>query len=196
MKKLSVLLVMASLIIPSISTVNAADSMITFDGDAEKFINANENNERLMRYADVLLMYAECLYEAGKSELPINDPNGPKYWIQKVRSRANNIVPSEQPHLWYQHSPGTIPDVETLLTSGTIINGIPMNDIKNLIVHERYVEFCGEYLRYFDLLRWGMADEKWLQSIKELGWTPKAMYYPFPQQELNNNQKLHGNDMN
>ena len=158
--------------------------------------NANENNERLMRYADVLLMYAECLYEAGKSELPINDPNGPKYWIQKVRSRANNIVPSEQPHLWYQHSPGTIPDVETLLTSGTIINGIPMNDIKNLIVHERYVEFCGEYLRYFDLLRWGMADEKWLQSIKELGWTPKAMYYPFPQQELNNNQKLHGNDMN
>ena len=45
MKKLSVLLVMASLIIPSMSTVNAADSMITFDGDAEKFINANENNE-------------------------------------------------------------------------------------------------------------------------------------------------------
>lgn len=157
---------------------------------------ANENNERLMRYADVLLMYAECLYEAGKSNLPMNDPNGPKYWIQMIRSRANNIVPSEQPHLWYQHSPGTIPDVETLLASGTIINGIPMNDIKNLIVHERYVELCGEYQRYYDLLRWGMADSKWLKTIKDLGWTEKAMYYPFPQQELNNNKNLKGNDMN
>lgn len=157
---------------------------------------ANENNERLMRYADVLLMYAECLHEAGKDKLPINDPNGAKYWIQMIRSRANNIVPSEQPHLWYQHSPGTIPDVETFLASGIVINGIPMNNIKNLIVHERYVEFCGEYLRYFDLLRWGMADEKWLQSIKNLGWSEKAMYYPFPQQELNNNKNLHGNKMN
>lgn len=45
MKKLSSLLVMASLIVPSISSVSAADSMITFDGDAGKFINQNENNE-------------------------------------------------------------------------------------------------------------------------------------------------------
>ena len=157
---------------------------------------ANEHNERLMRYADILLMYAECLHEAGHDNLAITDPNGPKYWIQVVRSRANNIVPSEQPHLWYQHSPGTIPDVETLLASGSVINGVPMNNVKNLIVHERYVEFCGEYLRYFDLLRWGMADEKWLESIKDLGWTEKAMYYPFPQQELNNNKNLLGNEMN
>ena len=157
---------------------------------------ANENNERLMRYADVILMYAECLNEAGKGNLSINDPEGPKYWIQKIRSRANNVVPSEQPHLWYQHSPGTIPNVDELLNSGISINGIPMNSIKNIIVHERYVEFFGEYLRYFDLLRWGMADKKWLSSIEALGWKPKAMYYPFPQQELNNNKNLVGNDMN
>ncbi len=157
---------------------------------------ANENNERLMRYADVLLMYAECLSEAGKDNLSIDNPDGPKYWIQKVRSRANNVVPSEQPHLWYQHSPGTIPNVDELLNSGISINGIPMNNIKNIIAHERYVEFFGEYLRYFDLLRWGMADNKWLSSIKELGWTERAMYYPFPQQELNNNKNLVGNDMN
>ena len=71
-----------------------------------------------------------------------------------------------------------------------------MNDVKNLIVHERYVELFGEYLRYFDLLRWGMADSKWLETIKALGWTEKAMYYPFPQQELNNNKNLTGNQMN
>ena len=157
---------------------------------------ANENNERLLRYADVLLMYAECLHEFGKDDLPVSDPNGPKFWIQKVRDRANNIVPSEQPHLWYQNSPGTIPSVDELLASGTSINGLPMNSIKNIIVHERYVEFLGEYLRYFDLLRWGMADKRWLSTIESLGWTPKAMYYPFPQQELNNNKNLVGNDMN
>lgn len=157
---------------------------------------ADENNERLMRYADVLLMYAECLSEGGKDNLSVNDPAGPKYWIQKIRDRANNIVPSEQKHLWYQHSKGTIPNVDKLLDSGIVINEIPMNSVKNIIEHERYVEFFGEYLRYFDLLRWGMADKKWLSSLEKLGWEPKSMYYPFPQQELNNNKNLVGNDMN
>ena len=150
----------------------------------------DEINDRLMRYADVLLMYAECLNEAG-------DAAGAKTYINKVRSRANNIVPSEQPHLWYQSSPGTIPDVDGLLAKNISINGIAMNSIKNIIQHERYVELCGEYVRYFDLLRWGMADATWLEPLKAIGWTKKAMYYPFPQAELDNNkQNLHGNDMN
>lgn len=45
MKKLSALLVMFSLFIPTINSVYAADSMITFDGEAEKFINENSNGE-------------------------------------------------------------------------------------------------------------------------------------------------------
>lgn len=156
----------------------------------------DEVNDRLMRYADVLLMYAECLSETGNDGKAITDPSGPKFYIQQVRDRANKVVPSEQPHLWYQSSPGTIPNVEELLTSGTVINGISMNSIKNIIQHERYVEFCGEYLRYFDLLRWGMAESKWLASLQALGWSQKAMYYPFPQEELDNNQNLKGNAMN
>ena len=82
------------------------------------------------------------------------------------------------------------------MSSGKVINGVAMNSIKNIIEHERYVEFCGEYLRYFDLLRWGMADAKWLEPLKTLGWKEKAMYFPFPQSELNNNPNLKGNDMN
>lgn len=156
----------------------------------------NEINTRLVRYSDVLLMYAECLSEAGNDNKAITDKEGPKYYIQQVRNRANNIVPSEQPHLWYQSAPGFIPNVDDLLASGKVINGVPMNSIKNLIVHERYVELCGEYLRYFDLLRWGMADAKWLDTIKALGWSEKAMYYPFPEEELSNNPNLKGNAMN
>jgi hypothetical protein len=146
-------------------------------------------NDRIMRYADVLLMYAECLNETG-------DIAGAKTYINMIRSRANNIVPTEQPQMWYQHSPGTIPDVDGLIAQNVIINGVPMNNIKNIIQHERFVEFCGEYLRYFDLLRWGMADSKWLDPLKTLGWTQKAMYYPFPQSELDNNKNLKGNAMN
>ncbi|MDO4163375.1 MAG: RagB/SusD family nutrient uptake outer membrane protein [Bacteroides sp.] len=156
----------------------------------------DEINDRIFRYADVLLLYAECLSETGNDSKSITDPTGPKYYIQQVRDRANNIVPTEQDHLWYHSEPGYIPNVDELLASGITINGVAMNSIKNIIVHERYVELCGEYQRYFDLLRWGMADSKWLESIEELGWSEKAMYYPFPEEELSNNPNLKGNDMN
>lgn len=149
----------------------------------------NEINDRLLRYADILLLYAECLNEAG------NEAEA-KTYINMVRARANNIVPSEQPHLWYQSSPGTIPTVDELLAKDTTINGVKMNSIKNIIQHERFVELCGEYQRYFDLLRWGMADAKWLEPLKELGWSEKAMYYPYPQAELDNNKNIVGNEMN
>ncbi|RLJ72497.1 RagB/SusD family nutrient uptake outer membrane protein [Pedobacter alluvionis] len=149
----------------------------------------NGINDRLIRYADVLLMYAECLNE--KSDIA-----GAKQYINMVRSRANNVVPSEQPSLWYQHSPGTIPDVDGLLAQNITKNGVPLNNIKSIIAHERFVELAGEYLRYFDLLRWGMADAKWLEPLKTIGWTQRAMYYPFPQVELDNNKNLRGNAMN
>lgn len=45
MKKLSLLLVMSLLVLPSIQNVSAADSMIRFDGDAGQFINQDDNNE-------------------------------------------------------------------------------------------------------------------------------------------------------
>jgi hypothetical protein len=149
----------------------------------------NSNNDRLLRYADVLLMYAECLNERG-------DVAGAKTYINLVRARANNVVPSEQQHLWYQKSPGTIPTVDGLLAKDTTVNGIRLNNIKNIIAHERFVEFAGEYLRYFDLIRWGSADPQWLEPLKKIGWTERATYYPFPQSELDNNKNLKGNAMN
>ena len=42
----------------------------------------DEINERLMRYSDVLLMYAECLNETG-------DTQGAYTYIQKVRTRVH-----------------------------------------------------------------------------------------------------------
>ncbi|WP_257090670.1 RagB/SusD family nutrient uptake outer membrane protein [Sphingobacterium sp. E70] len=62
----------------------------------------NGNNDRIFRYSDVLLLYAECLNERG-------DIAGAKQYINLVRKRANNIVPDEQPHLWYQNPMGQSP---------------------------------------------------------------------------------------
>lgn len=157
----------------------------------------DDYNDRLMRYADVLLMYAESLYFTGHPGTDRTDRSGAKYWIQQVRDRANNIVPNEQPHLWYQHAPGRLPNVDDLLSSGLVINGRPMSDMANLIVHERAVEFMGEYLRYFDLMRFGLAvDAHFLEPLKAKGWTEAKMYYPFPQSELNNDKNLKGNEAN
>jgi hypothetical protein len=52
------------------------------DTRADEFDWRSGINERLMRYADVLLMYAECLNEAGQTAQAYP-------YIQKVRSRAN-----------------------------------------------------------------------------------------------------------
>jgi hypothetical protein len=161
-------------------------------------------NDRLMRYSDILLMYAECLHELGNDGADRFDVAGAKYYIQQVRDRANKVVPSEQAGLFYQNAPGTIPNVDDLLAAAPVINNIPMNNIKNIIQHERYVEFVGEYVRYFDLLRWGMADSKWTDLLKHVNssgavdatWTKKSMYYPIPQAELDNNKNIKPNSAN
>lgn len=168
------------------------DAYSQYKGDID-----DDFNDPIMRYADVLLMYAECLHAvAGNDSKAITDPSGTKYWIQQVRNRANNIVPSEQSQLWYSKSNGTIPNVDDLMAAAPTINGFKMDNIMNVIEHERCVELMGEYYRYFDLLRLGMADSKYLKPLQDGGWTSKAMYYPFPQEELNNNPNLKGNDMN
>jgi starch-binding outer membrane protein, SusD/RagB family len=51
------------------------------DTKADEFDWRSGINERLMRYADVLLMYAECLNEAGQTSQAIP-------FVQQVRSRA------------------------------------------------------------------------------------------------------------
>jgi len=168
------------------------DAYSQYNGDID-----DNFNDPIMRYADVLLMYAECLHAvSGNDSKAITDPSGTKYWIQQVRNRANNIVPSEQSQLWYSTSNGTIPNVDDLMAAAPTINGFKMDNIMNVIEHERCVELMGEYYRYFDLLRLGMTDSKYLKPLQDGGWTSKATYYPFPQEELSNNPNLKGNDMN
>ena len=86
------------------------------------------NNILFVRYADVLLMYAEALNELGKSSNALD-------YLEQVRARArggDNTV---------------LPKVTTTSQTG----------LRDAIWHERRVELAGEGQRFWDICRQGRA---------------------------------------
>ena len=91
-------------------------------------------NTILMRYADVCLMRAEALIESGSTDQEIYD------LIDGVRARVG------------------MPSVESI--EGT---GLSQNELREILRHERRVEFCMEGTRYADMLRW--KDESLVHDV-------------------------------
>lgn len=113
-------------------------------GGEYKESNYTGVNWPIMRYSDVVLMFAE-------SENEIND--GPtqeaEYALMSVRKRA---FPEE---LWSQKVTAYVDSVSTDKAS-----------FFNAIVNERAWEFGGENIRKYDLIRWNLLGEK-LRTVKE-----------------------------
>lgn len=101
----------------------------------------NGINIRVVRLADIYLLYAEALNELGQTSDAYE-------YINKVRARAN------------------IPNLE----NSTVFTGIGNDQTKmrKQIIHERSCELAGESWRWLDLERWGMFDTEenvsWLKS--------------------------------
>ncbi|HEX9509113.1 MAG TPA: RagB/SusD family nutrient uptake outer membrane protein [Puia sp.] len=92
----------------------------------------------LIRYSDVLLMYAEALLQSGGDKQEVAN------YINRVRHRANTS----------SHT-----DVEAVSRVRTIPNTpIPdvaaSADLLAAVMHERRTELGMEYLRLYDLIRW------------------------------------------
>jgi len=87
------------------------------------------SNDRVLRYADVLLMHAEAAYHNGAEEAA-------RISLNEVRERARD------------GNDTILPDVST---SG--------NDLLDAIYHERRVELALEGHRFFDIVRQGRAAE-------------------------------------
>jgi hypothetical protein len=118
-----------------------------------------------LRYADVLLMYAEAKNE-------VSGPDATVYAaINQVRARPGiNMPPVDQAKY----------DTK--------------DKLREFIRHERRVEFALEGQRYNDLKRWNIAHIK-LPTLKTPSGTPlvfltKNYVLPFPQSELDNNPFL------
>ena len=102
-------------------------------------------NYRYMRYADVLLMLAECEFYTG---------GDPKLYLNQIRERANKVIVDANQLIWgnkelpYLSQTGSLPIVENSKYAG---------NLEAAIQHERMIELACEASRYFDIIRWNKA---------------------------------------
>lgn len=93
-----------------------------------------ENDQYIMRYADVLLMYAEAKVELGEIDQSVLDA------INQVRARAYKVSASQT-------------DAYPAVTS------LDQQFLKKIIKMERRMEFAFEGVRYSDIIRWKIAEK-------------------------------------
>jgi len=144
--------------------------------------NISTNNERVIRYADVLLMLAEA------ELLGNNNVARAAELINMVRDRARNN---------YEIINGTPAPDETLPPRPSTAGVEQMMD---WLMHERRVELALEAHRYDDLVRWHRAgliniptDIDFGNTLANQNWSEKHLLKPIPQGELDNNQNLKQN---
>jgi hypothetical protein len=135
-------------------------------------------NIKLIRYADVLLMYAEACNEAGNVEAAKNKLN-----LLRRQRRAECSDPNTQ-----------LPDFPYLNHKTDQPYADDQNGLREAIRHERRVELALESHRWFDLVRWGIAAETMngykaretaeVQAVMNGFTEGKNEYFPLPQHEL------------
>ncbi len=124
-------------------------------------------NMRLMRYADVLLMLAECENELGNSARAVD-------LVNQVRARPSVQMPA-------------LPT--SRFPAGT------KAEVLKAIQHERVVELAGEQVRNFDILRWRKHGKLDVEPISYFI-KNKHELLPIPQQEIDNNPNMSEADQN
>ena len=128
-------------------------------------ITVTDMNVVHMRYAEVLLAYAEAKNELSGPDATIYEA------LNKIRSRAGVNLPAVD---------------QTLYNS--------KETLREFIRHERRVELAMEGHRYFDLKRWGIMSAK-LSAVKNpagvtLSFGEQNNVLPFPQAEIDRNKSL------
>lgn len=170
-------------------TTIAGDGTTLFNGDQVKIrwkkysvmykidpggFNANIGiNYRLWRYADVLLLLAECENEVGTPANAID-------YLNQVRNRSSVSMPNY----------GT-PEMDNA--------GFPVttkDEIFKAVQHERFIELSGEEIRNIDILRW-RANGK-LTGPDPISYFQQNKYelLPIPQDEFNTNSTISEADQN
>ena len=128
-----------------------------------------------IRYADVLLWYAEALNESGHTV----DALAP---LNKVRKRARESYLYDSLQVGYPVIPtGLLPDITSASQA----------DVRKAIQHERHVELGFEFHRYFDLIRWGKDYATQALSDKPNFNYDLNKHFPIPQIERDRNKALH-----
>jgi len=75
------------------------------------------------------------------------------------------------------------------------VAGLTKEEFRQAIQDERYKEFHGEGIRWFDLVRWGILKERVeLTNPNATVQLPKHRYFPIPQSEIDANTNLKQNE--
>ena len=116
-------------------------------------------NLRILRYADVVLMYAEAANELGggsNTTLALTALNS-----VRARARIGAVA-------------GTLPDVTTTNQA----------TLRNAVKKERRIELAMEYDRFFDLVRWGDSQNALTSSGKTNFSANRDNLLPIPQAQI------------
>ena len=150
-------------------TITTIDPYIRkyWDSTAEPEGNGSANDYPVIRYADVLLMYAEAENELGNTSEALT-------YINMVRKRARWDGNIER---------NAVPDYVSL----------SQDDFRAAVLKERRMEFVAEGQRWFDLVRTKTLQT--LVPIAKPGITPQDKHYlfPIPQTEVDLNPNLQQN---
>ena len=102
-------------------------------------------NYTILRFADVLLMAAEA-------EIEVGDVNKAREYVNRVRTRAANT------DSWVKNKAGNAPAAKYVI--GTYDTAWSDKEMARTAVRfERKLELSGEGYRFFDLVRWGIAEK-------------------------------------
>ncbi len=116
-------------------------------------------NVRLLRYADVVLMYAEAANEVGGAA----NTTAALAALNSIRARARTGAVA-----------GTLPDVTT--TDQALLRAA--------IRQERRVELAMEHDRFFDIVRWGIAQDVLQAAGKTNFSNSRDVLLPIPQTQI------------
>lgn len=153
--------------------------------------SASNYNYVYYRYAEVLLNFAEAQNEsAGPSAIHPDAGISAIDAVNKIRQRSQ------------------LPTLQN--TYGK--SDFSKDELRNIIIRERRVEFSMENKRYFDLRRWGLAEKylnsprygtkiekvngKWTYTVfdihRNMIFTHRSYWWPVPQYAIDQNEKMRG----
>jgi hypothetical protein len=152
---------------------NSRKAWIPFSERAGLNFNEFDINYRYMRYAEVLLLYAESLNE-------VNKPDSAKILVNMVRARARNTPTTDPQRIScaynLSHTGALLPDVTASIQA----------ELRQAIWHEQRVELAIEGHRRWILLRTDRFKSRMEAAKGSKGCTvePHELLYPIPQAEI------------
>lgn len=111
-----------------------------------------ERSYRVMRYAEVLLWYAEILNETGNQVKATEMAN-------RVRNRAKNLLNASNPNSRFLNH----------ITTFDLYQVMPYEEVKKNIQNERRVELAAELDRWYDMQRSGLLAESMVYLASKNG---------------------------